>query len=140
MNRTENNEYYNYINVNPKDKYGGDCVVRAIALALNQSWEQTVREMTELGIKHGLVLNDKKLYPKYLKLKGFREVKEPRDVNNRKITIREYLRYKFVLKAVVVNAGSHHVTCIKDNKVNDIWDCSKCTMHKYWIKGSNDND
>ena len=38
------------------------------------------------------------------------------------------------LTVIVANVGSHHVTCIKDGKVQDIWDCSRNTMHKYWYK------
>lgn len=134
--RMVDTSHYHYVNVNPKNKYGGDCVIRAIALALNQSWEQTVRELTELGLKKGFILNDVHLYPKYLESKGFIQMKEPRDYWNKKMSISEFLDLHKgeKLKVIVANAGSHHVTCIKDNKVNDIWNCSSQTMHKYWIK------
>ena len=133
------NDYYEFVNVNPKGKLKGDCVIRAIANACNQSWEQTIREMTELGIRKGLVCNDTTLYPKYLETKGFTEMKEPRDVCNRKMTIREWMEEEQIYPgnhttAIVANVGSHHVTCIKDGKVQDIWDCSHNTMHKYWFK------
>ena len=130
------NKYYHFINVNPKGKFVGDCVIRAIALACGQSWETTIREMTELGIKHGYEVNDQKLYPKYLELKGFKEMKEPRTSNNTKITVRDFIddRDGFAINTIVMNVGSHHVSCIKDNKVNDTWDCSRNTMHKYWVK------
>ena len=132
--RMINTEYYEYTNVNPKNKFGGDCVVRAIANATNQTWEQTVREMTELGIKLGFVLNDHHVYEKYLLLKGFVQAKEPRDVYNQKITVVEFIRKYKENNVIVMNVGSHHVSCIKNGKVNDIWDCSKETMHKYWYK------
>ena len=129
-------KYYIYVNVNPKNKYCGDCVIRAISRALNQSWETTVRELTELGIKKGYVAIDKHIYPKYLESKGFRQMKEPRDWQNKKISIKEFIDMHEgqSLKVIVANAGSHHLTCIKGNKVNDTWDCSKSTMHKYWVK------
>lgn len=132
-------DYYHYVNVNPKNKYGGDCVIRAIANACNQSWETTVRELTELGIKKGLVCNDKKLYPKYLESKGFFQANEPRDVCNKKMTIKEWMKEEQIYpgnhtSVIVANAGSHHLTCIKDGKVEDIWDCSNQTMHKFWFK------
>ena len=126
------NDYYEYVNVNPKRKIGGDCVIRAIANATNQSWEQTIREMTELGIKMGFVLNDHHVYEKYLLLKGFTPASEPRDVCNRKITAREFIDEGVKNAIIVMNIGSHHVSCIKNGKVNDIWDCSRNTMHKYW--------
>ena len=130
------NPYYKFINVNPKGKFVGDCVIRAIALACGISWETCVREMTELGIKLGYELNDVKCYPKYLEKKGFHLMKEPRDAFNKKITVREFIndRKGYQMRTIVANVGSHHVTCIKDNKVHDTWDCSKNTMHKYWVK------
>ena len=136
--REQENMYYHYINVNPKDKYGGDCVVRAIAHACNQSWEQTVRELTELGIKKGYLCNDRKLFPLYLKQKGFTQMKEPRNSDNKKITVREWLSSRdgwlWHSYRIVVSVGTHHISSIVDNKINDIWDCSKNTMHKWWVK------
>lgn len=136
--RMANTEFYEYTNVNPKNKYGGDCVIRAIALATGQSWEQTIRELTELGIKKGLVCNDSKLYPKYLESKGFIQGKEPRDVCNRKMSIKQWIIEEQINEdsntVYVINAGSHHVTCIKNGKVRDIWNSSNQTMHKWWYR------
>ena len=132
-------DYYRYVNVNPKNKYGGDCVIRAIANACDQSWEQTVKELTELGLKKGLICNDQKLYPKYLESKGFIACKEPRDCCNRKMSIKEWMKEEEIYPGnhttvIVVNAGSHHLSCIKNGKVEDIWNCSTSTMHRYWYK------
>ena len=129
-------EFYQYDNVNPKGKFGGDCVVRAIANAMGQSWEQTIRELTELGLKMGFVLNDDHVYTRYLETHGFRKMNEPRDVNNRKLTVKEWLiqREGMKLKPIVMRVGSRHVSCIIDGKVHDIWNCSNDTMHRYWVK------
>lgn len=132
------NIYYKYVQMNPKDRRVDDCVVRAIANVCEQSWETTVREMTELGITKGCLLNDPKLIPLYLKSKGFTQMKEPRKSDNTKMTVREWLGsrdgwlwHSYKIVAVV---GSHHITAIKDNQVQDIWDCSNRTMHKWWVK------
>ena len=128
-------DYYKYVNVNPKDKHGCDCVIRAIAHATNQTWETTIREMTELGIKMGYVLNDEHVYSKYLLSKGFIQCKEPRDACNRKMSVKEWIDGQRTNKYIIVaNVGSHHVTSIIDGQVHDIWNCSHNTMHKYWIK------
>lgn len=127
--------YYQYINLNPKDKFVSDCVIRAIALACGQSWETTVREMTEFGIKKGMVLNDSKLYPLYLKSKGFVEMPEPRRSDNTKMPLSEWLKYRKASPApILVNVGSHHLTCVINNKVYDTWNCSGQKMHKWWVK------
>ena len=142
MNRAKrmiNTDYYEFINVNPKNKFGGDCVIRAIAHATGQSWEQTIRELTELGIKMGFVCNDDHVYSKYLLQKGFVQCKEPRDVCNRKMTIKEWIDEEQLsegnqIGVFVVHAGSHHITSIINGKVHDTWNCSTKTMHKYWWK------
>jgi len=134
--RLKGTEFYEYTNVNPRNRICGDCVIRAIALVTGQSWEQTIREMTEIGIKKGLVVNDNDLYPYYLELKGFKEMNEPRDVCNRKLTVKEWLiqREGFKMKPIFAKVGSHHVTAIVDGKVRDIWNSSTQTMHRYWVK------
>ena len=48
-------------NINPKNKRTKDCVIRAIATATNSSWEYIYRELAELGIKKGLMINEKYL-------------------------------------------------------------------------------
>ena len=136
--RMHGNAYYEFINLNPKGKFVGDCVIRAIALACGQTWEQTIREMTELGIKKGYELNDKKFIPIYLKAKGFTKMTEPRNYDNKKITVREWLcsrdYHLWHSYKIVANVGSCHVSCIIEGKVHDTWDCSKHTMHTWWVK------
>ena len=135
-NRLKSTEFYEYTNPNPFNRIGGDCVIRAICLATGQSWEQTVKELTELGLKKGYICNDQKLYPIYLKEKGFVEMNEPRDVCNRKLSVKDFIiqREGMTIKPIVANVGSHHVAAIVNNKVRDIWNSSTQTMHKYWVK------
>ncbi len=125
-------EYYHYINLNPRDKYVGDCVIRAVALMTQSDWKDTVRDMTEFGIDKGLVLNDQKLYPMYLKEKGFVEHGEPRKVDNTKMTVKEFIKRFPEFKNFVAKVGSHHVTAVKNGVVQDIWDCSNQTLHNFW--------
>ena len=136
--RMINTAYYEYTNVNPKNKFGGDCVIRAIALACNQSWETTIREMTELGIKLGYVLNDHHVYEKYLLSKGFKEMKEPRNYDNKKYLVKDWLctsdYHLWHNYRIVANVGSHHTVAIIDGKVRDIWNSSTQKMHKWWVK------
>ena len=133
--RMINTEYYHYNNVNPMGKYGQDCVIRAVALMTDTSWNNTVRQMTEFGIMKGFVLNDDHVYPKYLEKNGFVERAEPRDIYNKKISVKDFIKLHPHINCVA-NVGSHHVTAIKDGVVNDIWNCSNTVMHKYWEKVS----
>lgn len=126
-------EIFHFHNANPKGKNASDCVVRAISVALNQTWEDTMREMTEMGIKLGYAFNEDKLIDPYLKSKGWDKFKEPRDLKNKKISVAQFLKDKRNQSGVlIVKVGSHHVSLIVDGVVWDTWDCTSRTMHTYF--------
>lgn len=127
-------ETFKYYNANPKNRKGGDCVVRAITTVLNQSWEQTVRELTEVGIKKGFVLNDKHTYDKYLQEKGFIKMKQPIKKDGTKYRGNEFCKEFAKGKMIVANMGTHHIVAIINGKVNDIWDSSDGVVGNYWYK------
>lgn len=125
---------FHFYNANPKGKNASDCVFRAICVALDQGYEETVREMTEFGLSKGYVANEDKTVKLFLESKGWETCKEPRDLNNKKISVERFLLRADPNRVYVVLAGSHHCTLIKNGKVWDSWDCSKKTMHRYWRK------
>lgn len=145
-------EYFHFYNANDKNRIGGDCVVRAIATALEQSWEKTVRELTEVGIKYGLVLNDKKCYEKYLAQKGWVKHSQPRHRDNTKYTgkefcevIQDYLYEDELLGQewddgiiisgnIIAHIGGHHIVAIEGGKVWDIWNSTGGCIGNYWTK------
>lgn len=131
---------FTFYNANSHKRIGGDCVVRAIATALGQSWEQTVMELTEVGIKYGYVLNDVHTYSKYLESKGMKKHAQPRMGDNTKYTGEEWCKIlskiSKVDKPIVAHIGGHHLVCImpKDGKykVHDIWDSTDGCVGNYW--------
>ncbi len=127
-------ETYRFANVNPKQKFVGDCVVRAIALATNTSWEETVINLTEYGIKKGLIVNDKTLYPSYLESVGFLKHPEPKMYDNTKYLAKDYLSKFRNDEIIVANLGGHHVACIFDGKVIDVWNSSGQKLHVYYSR------
>lgn len=127
-------ETFRYFNANPKNRKGGDCVVRAVAAALGQSWEQTVREMTEVGIKCGFVLNDKYTYDKYLQKKGFVKARQPVKADGTKYKGYEFCKELAKGKRIVANIGTHHVVAIIDGKVHDIWNSDDGAIGNYWYR------
>lgn len=123
--------YFHFHNANPRNKNRNDCVARAISVALGQSWEFTVREMTEKAIKLGGVFNEDVVIDSYLKEKGWFKCKEPRNAENKKITVEEFLKnHKDGI--YIIKAGSHHLTLSIRGKIWDTWDCTKKTMHCYF--------
>lgn len=134
---------FHYYNANPKNRKGGDCAVRAICTALDQSWETTVREMTEIGLMHGFLVNDRNTIDKYLKSRGWVKHSQPRKSDNTKYTGKEWcveLQEPFNNKLyfedrIIANIGGHHMVAIIDGKVNDIWDSTDGCIGNYWTKG-----
>lgn len=133
--------YFHYYNANPKNKFTDDCVIRAICTALEQDYVQTVREMTELGIAYGYLVNSDETINRYLKSKGWVKCRQPRKWDNTKFTGKEWcenIRWhesNVRMERQIANIGGHHIVAIIDGKINDIWDCSNKCIGNYWIKG-----
>lgn len=129
---------FRFYNANPKNRFGGDCVIRAIAAALNQSWEQTVRELTEVGLKYGYVLNDEHAFERYLKNKGWIKHKQPRKSDNTRYRGYEFcklLQLRGKTENIIANIGSHHVVAIIDGKINDIVNSTDGCIGNFWTYG-----
>jgi len=62
---------YQFLNKNPQNLYTGDCVIRAIATVLNQSWEETYDGVCEQGRKMYRMPSDNGVWGEYLRLRGF---------------------------------------------------------------------
>ena len=121
---------FQYYNANPKNKHTTDCVVRAICTALEQSYEQTVKGLTELWLETGYDMSETKCFGKYIESKGWIKNKQPRKTDNTKYTGKEFVK---TFKGVcVANIGGNHTVCIKDGKVLDIWDSTDGCIGNYW--------
>lgn len=122
---------FHFYNANPKNRITGDCTFRAIATATGKSWADVVQEMALISIKTGYAINDKKGIEAYMKSLGWVKHPQPRKLDNTKYTGAEFCKKMQGVKMVCM-IGGHHVTCIIDGKVNDIWDCTGKTIGNYW--------
>ena len=140
-------------NENPKNLKTGDCVIRAIALATNQTWDKVFSDLCEIAFKKKRMPNDKLVYEDYLKKLGWEKQKQPRSVyyeNGYKSTYSKYTVNEFVdnlnlekyvqvkYDAYIVTVANHMTSILfKDGKfdIYDIWDCGKKSIGNYWIKG-----
>lgn len=121
---------FKYYNANPRNKHTTDCVVRAICIALDQPYNQTVKELTELWLKTGYEMSEPKCFGKYLESKGFVKHKQPRKPDNTKYTGKEFV--KIFDGVCVANLGGNHTVCIKGGKVLDIWNSTEGCIGNYW--------
>lgn len=123
---------FHYYNANPKNRITGDCTFRAIALAIGKSWESVVREYTELMIQTGYYDSRPSFTTRFLNQFGWVKHSQPRHTDGTKFTVRELARSS---KQTMIVTMAGHMTCIKDGKVWDIWDCGDKCVGNYWTKG-----
>ena len=103
--------------------------------ALNQSWEQTYRELTEVGIRLGCLIDEVKCYDSYLTSKGWIKCKQERKPNGKKYTGIEFCdKIAQKDKVYIIHIGTGHISVVVDKKVNDTWDCTGGCVGNYWIK------
>lgn len=134
---------FHYYNANPKNKLAGDCVIRAICTALEEPYEKVYRELLEVSLKCGYVLNEKKCYERYLKEKGWVKHEQPRKWDNTKFTGEEWCyEVKSVVydrrtswDRIIAHIGGHHTVAIIKGRVWDTWDSTDGCIGNYWTKG-----
>lgn len=128
-------ETFHFYNANPKNHRTGDCVIRAIATATGKSWDEVLIGLTETALKHKQSPCDAACYDKYLKSIGWVKHKQPRNlIDNTKFTGEEFCRIFAKDEPIIANIGGHHIVCIKERKVWDIWDSTGGCIGNYWTK------
>lgn len=129
-------------NVNPKNLNVGDCVIRAIAKASGESWDNVYKELCEIGFKKKRMPNNKIVYGYYLKKKGWKKCKMPRHCDNTRYTVAEFLdeyaNDNDKMQNIIINVAKH-LTCgaidyYGVGVLYDTWDCSQKCVGNYWIK------
>lgn len=49
---------YKYYNANSRGNFVNDCVIRAVSVAENMSWEDTYDDLSRIAKKNGILLDD----------------------------------------------------------------------------------
>lgn len=117
---------YKPYNANPIAQRVGDCTIRAMSKALNQSWEETY-----LGVCiEGLLLHDmpsaNHVWGDYLESKGFERFVVP----VRNYTVRDFCRDH--RKGTYILAISGHVVACIDGDYYDTWNSGDEIVVYYW--------
>ena len=126
---------YKEYNANFKNKKTTDCVVRAISVALNKSWEDTFKELSAYTLETGYMWNDNGAcgFKKFLKLKGYDKQKMPRRKDNTRYTVKEFIEELANKNSIYIISVAGHLTVVKNLTLIDIWDCSNKSVGNYWI-------
>ena len=122
---------YVFLNLNPLGLRHGDCVVRAIAKALDQTWEKTYVELCVEGFNFGDMPNSNAVWGAYLQSKGFKRHTLP-DTCPNCFTIGDFC--KEYPKGTYIVATGTHAACIIDGVLYDNWNSSGETVAYYFSK------
>lgn len=120
---------FEYCNLNPRGLRVGDCVVRAISKALDQSWETTYMELSLQGFLMGDLLAANSVWGEYLKSKGFARAMIPNECPEC-YCIDDFAAENPV-GAFIVGTGTH-ATAVVNGIIYDIWDCGGETPLYYY--------
>lgn len=141
------NRYFHYVNANPEGKRTGDCIMRAVAVAAGVSWDDAVDGLCAIAHDKKIAPQDPAAERELLKRLGFAKLKQPKKINGKKLTGREFCTWldSQVLLGnmpanarIVANIGAHHVVAVMRDgtghfRVNDTWDCTTRCVGTWWM-------
>ena len=107
-------------NPNPVGRETGDCVIRAIAIATNQSWRETYRDLCRIGEIEGDLPNANWIWGMYLRPETCPEC----------ITVRAFAE-RFQDGTYVIGTGEHAVAVIGGDWY-DSWDSGESVPTIFW--------
>lgn len=114
-----------YANPNPCRQEEPDCVVRAIAIATDQSWKKVHRDLCQLSCEKCTMPSVNWLWGLYLKRKGFQKFLLP-DECPACVTVKDFARM-YPEGTYVVGTGTHAVAVINGNWY-DAWNSADETL------------
>ena len=106
-------------NPNPLGKAAGDCVVRAIAVAMGRSWRDVYQDLCDFGEIECDMPSSNSVWSLYLQENGFEQFLLP-DTCPKCITVRAFAE-RFPRGTYIVGTGNHAVAIISGSFF-DSWD------------------
>lgn len=113
-------------NPNPAHKNVPDCVIRAVAIALNMPWLQVSDELYAVARAYYSVTCDDHIWGRYLYEKGF----EPFMLCPNCITIDQFTK-EYPYGTYIIGTGSHAVAVI-DGNYYDTWPSGQEMATFFW--------
>ena len=120
-------------NLNPFGKHVGDCVVRALSLALDQDWDTTYLELMSQGFSMKDMPSSNAVWGQYLKNKGYKRYVIPDECPDC-YTISEFCADN--PQGIYILGTGTHVVTVKDGSYYDTWDSGREIPLYYFEKES----
>ena len=121
-----------YRNPNPSKQICGDCVVRALSIALEEEWTLIYDDLCELGRHIYRMPNDKDCFKTYLTRRGFKRIGVSNKKGTKRPTVQSFAEAH--KEGTYVLEVARHVVTVKDGHYYDIWDCGSKSLYGYWAK------
>ena len=118
-------------NPNPRSQAVGDCAIRAVAKATDQSWQAAYSDLVIQGYRYSDLPNANYVWGSYLRRKGFKRALIP-DSCPDCYTIADFA-YDHPKGMYVVSTGNH-VVAVNDGDYFDSWDSGNEAPIMYWYK------
>lgn len=118
-------------NPNPQGRRVGDCAVRAVAVALGESWDEAFFELAAQAHAMADMPSSDAVWGAVLSRRGFKRWAIPNTCPNCYSAAdfaAEHPRGTYVL------AFGGHVATIKDGILYDAWDSSDLAPQYYWFR------
>lgn len=121
------------VNVNPKRKKTGDCVIRAIVQATCLPYEEVAKMMFDASMESGYAFASREAAEIVLMKLGFTKHKKPFKANRKTYSVGE--TYSLIAKdEIAVLNVANHFSCVKGDKLIDLWDCSRKSIYGYYTR------
>ena len=122
---------YRYFNPNPVGRSVGDCTVRALAKALDISWEEAYTKLATNGYKMGDMPSSDSVLGSILRQNGFYREGLPNFCPDC-YTAEDFCRDNPI--GIYVLGFGGHVACVVDGCLYDSWDSSQEVPQYFWSR------
>lgn len=114
---------YKFYNANAKGRFANDCVVRAVSLAENKTWNDSYEELSDIAQSQGILLDDVNFVEPLL------------DSRYERTCYKDTFVGEFVEnhpKGTYLITMNGHITCCKEGILYDTFDCRNRLMKCAW--------
>lgn len=122
---------YKYFNPNPAGRVVGDCAVRAIAKALDISWEEAYEKLAESAYRMADMPSSDSVWGAVLRMNGFYREGLP-NLCPDCYTAEDFCRDNPVGTYVLGFGG--HVATVVDGVLYDSWNSSRSIPQFFWMR------
>ena len=118
-------------NPNPNGSYVGDCVIRALSIAMQKPWYDVYVDLCLQGLMMYDMPSSNRVWNEYLKTEGYTRHVIPSDCPGC-YTVRDFCGEHFK-GAYILGTGTHVIAVINGNYF-DTWDSGDESPIYYWTK------